>query len=156
MRRKERQVIEIAKIIEIIQKSNVLRIIFMDDRKPYIIPFNFGFHVEGEQLVFYMHSAKEGKKIDLLKKDQQVYFELDYILEVKKKEMACHWACTYASVIGEGVMEIIEKEDEKIFGLDCLMKQYGFVGKPQYSPFFEEKMVVLKLCVQQLNAKSNQ
>jgi nitroimidazol reductase NimA-like FMN-containing flavoprotein (pyridoxamine 5'-phosphate oxidase superfamily) len=47
----------------------------VDDGKPYVVALNFGYDREGDDLILYLHSAMEGKKIDILKKIQQCIFK---------------------------------------------------------------------------------
>ncbi len=78
MRRKDRQVTEKEEILQIMQNCDVVRLGIKDeDSYPYIVPLNFGMEdVEG-QVVLYLHSALEGHKLDLLRKDSYVSFEMD-------------------------------------------------------------------------------
>ena len=50
----------------------------MDGEWPYLLAMNFAYSYEDGQLIIYLHSAKEGKKLDLLRKDDHVCFEMDY------------------------------------------------------------------------------
>ena len=78
MRRKDRQVTDGAAIDAIIRGCDCLRLAFpVGDGAPYILPLNFGFVREGEKRVFYFHSAKKGRKLDLARERPLVGFELD-------------------------------------------------------------------------------
>ncbi len=123
MRRKDREITDFNEIIEIIKKCDVCRIALNDNDFPYIVPLNFGFDVQGEQVYFYFHSAMEGTKLDLIAKDNRATFEMDceHNLILYKERMSCTMG--YASVIGHGTIEIIPEED-KYNALKILMKQY--------------------------------
>lgn len=78
MRRKDREITDFNEIIEIIRKCDVCRIALKDDDGyPYIVPLNFGLDVQEEQVYLYFHAAMEGKKLDLIAKDNRATFEMD-------------------------------------------------------------------------------
>ena len=77
MRRKDRQIINFNEIYDIIMRCDICRIALNNEGYPYILPLNFGVSVENEKLVFYFHSALEGKKLELIEKDNRAGFELD-------------------------------------------------------------------------------
>ena len=57
---------------------------------------------------FYCHSAKEGKKLDVIRKNASVAFEMDCQNALQHGETACTHSYYYASVLGEGKAEILE------------------------------------------------
>ena len=77
MRRKDREITDFNEIIEIIKKCDVCRIAMNDGDFPYMVPLNFGLDIQDGQAYLYFHAALEGKKLDLLKKDNRVTFEMD-------------------------------------------------------------------------------
>lgn len=123
MRRKDREIKDFDEMIEIIKKCDVCRIAMNDGDTPYIVPLNFGLDVQKNQVFFYFHCAMEGKKLDLLNKNNQVTFEMDcgHNLILYKERMSCTMG--YESVIGHGVIEIVS-EEEKFEGLKILMRHY--------------------------------
>ena len=66
MRRKDREISDYSEIIRIIESCSVCRLGLMDENEAYIVPMNFGYIVENKELTLYFHSAKEGRKIDLM------------------------------------------------------------------------------------------
>ena len=66
MRRKDREVTDAGKIREAIEASHCCRLGFYDEGEVYIVPMNFGYTEEEEKRIFYFHSAKEGRKVDLI------------------------------------------------------------------------------------------
>ena len=67
MRRKDRAVTDFQKIVQIIDECEILRLGLADGEYPYIVPVNFGYTVEGEQICFYIHGAQAGRKYELLR-----------------------------------------------------------------------------------------
>ncbi|MCI8606862.1 MAG: pyridoxamine 5'-phosphate oxidase family protein [Hungatella sp.] len=123
MRRKDREITDFHEIIEIIKKCDVCRIALNDEEFPYIVPLNFGLDVEGEQVYFYFHAAMEGKKLELIEKDNRATFEMDcdHKFILYEERMSCTMG--YASVIGHGYIENVADED-KYEALKILMRQY--------------------------------
>ncbi len=123
MRRKDREITDFHEIIEIIKKCDVCRIALNDEEFPYIVPMNFGLDVEGEQVYFYFHAAMEGKKLELIEKDNRATFEMDcdHKFILYEERMSCTMG--YASVIGHGYIENVADED-KYEALKILMRQY--------------------------------
>jgi len=108
--RKANQEITDPKVKEgILAQSNICRIAMNDAEAPYILPFNYGYRDN----CIYIHSAAEGKKIDLIKNNSKVCFEIEEEAEIVKHEKACNWATTYKSIVGYGKMNIINDYDEK-------------------------------------------
>ena len=123
MRRKDREITDFHEIIEIIKKCDVCRIALNDEEFPYIVPLNFGLDVEGEQVYFYFHAAMEGKKLELIEKDNRATFEMDcdHRFILYEERMSCTMG--YASVIGHGYIENVAEEDQNE-ALKILMRQY--------------------------------
>ena len=73
----------------------------------------------------YFHSAAEGKKLGLLRKNPRVCFELDCDTEVRTGEKACDFSMRYRSVIGFGNAAFIEATAAKCEALDIIMNHYA-------------------------------
>lgn len=123
MRRKDREITDFNEIINIIKKCDSCVIALNDDGYPYIVPMNFGMSIEDEQLYLYFHCANEGKKLDLIRKDNRATFEMDceHNIILYEERMSCTMG--YASVIGHGIFEFVD-EEKKRDALKTLMRQY--------------------------------
>ncbi len=157
MRRKDREIIENSKIKEIISNCDCCRLGLNDNGKIYIVPLNFGFIEENGKYTFYFHGAKEGRKLDIIKVNDYAGFELDTNHKIYgKDDMACTYTSAFQSVIGTGRVKIIEDYDEKIKGLQELMKHT--TKKTEWK--FNEKMVnavcVFKLEAEELSCKEHE
>ena len=155
MRRKDREVIEESKILEIIKACDCCRLGLCDGDTVYIVPLNFAHCMEGKKHIFYFHSAKEGRKIELIKKNKKAGFELDTAHKVKNSEKACSYSFQYQSVIGEGQVEILQDREEKRKVLGKIMEHYS--GHGDWT--FEEPMVnaveIIRLEVTSFSCKEN-
>ena len=65
MRRADREVTDVNEIIDIIDHCKVCHIAMMDGEWPYLLAMNFAYSYEDGQLIIYLHSAKEGKKMHI-------------------------------------------------------------------------------------------
>ncbi|MDY0282051.1 MAG: pyridoxamine 5'-phosphate oxidase family protein [Salinivirgaceae bacterium] len=123
MRRKDREVTDITDILRIVHEAKILHLALFDTGYPYIVPLHYGYEVLDGKLVFYMHSAKEGYKLDLIKKDQRACVELECNVDlISGGESPCRYGSAYASVIAKGIASIVDDEQEKIHGLGLLME----------------------------------
>ncbi len=90
MRKKEREVTDIDEIESIISRSDVCRIAFADKDVPYIVTMNFGY-THGKPGSLYFHCANEGRKLEMIRKNNYVCFELDTDHEIKTGKHACDY-----------------------------------------------------------------
>jgi uncharacterized protein len=124
MRRHEREIQDENEIRDILEKGLVCRLGLCDGQQPYMVPMSYGYR-DG---CIYFHSAREGRKIDIMKKNDRVCIEVDTDTLVVRGETPCRWTAKYRSVIGFGRARIIDEESEKKAGLDVIMAHYGGSG----------------------------
>ena len=151
MRRQDREVTDLNEIAEIIKNCDVCRVAFFGEDYPYIIPLNFGVTFDGSDFKLYFHAAKEGTKLDLLRKNPKVGFEMDCN---HKLVMQDNGNCTmeYESVCGNGILRIVE-DDEKVFGLTVLMKQYHGENESHFPEHVLKMTEVMELTVKGITGK---
>lgn len=150
MRRKEKEITNKGDIEKILRKTRVCRLAMVDGNIPYIVPMNFGY----KDGCLFVHSALEGKKIDLIKKNSNVCFEVDELIKFKKEKQACDWGAEYKSVIGFGRAVLLKTREEKIEGLNVIMSQYS--GRPfTYPDGMLEKTMVIKIKINQMTGKQS-
>ena len=94
MRRKDREITDFDRIIEIIDRCEILRIGLADGEFPYIVPLNFGYTVSGKQFDFYVHGALAGRKYELMNRNKKCSFEMDIPIRIdcdaEKKKATMH------------------------------------------------------------------
>lgn len=137
MRRWKKEIKDRTVIVELLNTCHVGRLgTIGKDGYPMVKPLNFAYH-DGK---IYFHTAKEGEKIDDIKRDNRVCFEVDLPIAYIKGTAAdpCKAEYLYRSVIIKGRAYIVEDRDERIFGLRCLMEKYQPEGG--YGDFLEEKL----------------
>jgi hypothetical protein len=121
MRRSEREIKDRAVIDAIIRQCLVCRLGLSDGEEPYIVPLCFGY--DGEAL--YFHSASDGRKINILRKNRRVCFEFDIPEGMKEAEEGCRWGIKYHSVIGFGTAKMMGDQEDKKKALKIIMAQYS-------------------------------
>jgi len=148
LRRKDKEITDKNEIESIIRKSLVCRLGLADDGSPYIVPLCFGYKDNS----LYFHSAKEGRKIEILKRNNAVCFEFDVDLKIESGKDACAWGMKYRSVIGYGTATLIEDPEEKRKALDVIMAQYAN-GAFEYSEKVFGKALVIKVEIESMTGK---
>ena len=151
MRKTNQEITDKSVIEEILSKSEICRIAMIDNDLPYILPFNYGY----KDNCIYIHSAPEGKKIDLLKKKNTICFEIEQIAKIIKHNKACKWATTYRSVVGYGDVEIITDYDKKKQGLEIIMTHYGAPDNLEFELKQVESIVILKITISKVTGKQS-
>lgn len=122
MRRNEQQIKDGEEMETIIHRAQVCRIGLSAKDVPYVVPVHFGH--KGNCL--YFHCATEGKKLDILRHNNTVCFQMDIDHEiVKSAEYPCRWSAKYRSIIGFGKASIIEDLQEKSSALNIVIQHYG-------------------------------
>jgi nitroimidazol reductase NimA-like FMN-containing flavoprotein (pyridoxamine 5'-phosphate oxidase superfamily) len=111
------------KIAQIINKCDVCYVGMADSNNmPYVVPFNFGF----KDGIIYLHSAQQGKKMDILRHNNKVCvaFSTDHLMAWQHPDVACSYLMKYRSVQVFGHVEFVEGFDEKIEALNIFMQKY--------------------------------
>ena len=150
MRRKEKEITDKSEIESIIGKSQVCRMGLSEDGRAYIVPLCFGYKDNS----LYFHSAKEGRKIEILKRNNQVCFEFDIDAQIHSGKTACAWGMKYRSVIGYGRASFIEDSGKKRKALDIIMSQYTGGGFA-YSDKALEETLVIKVEISRMTGKKS-
>lgn len=125
MRRKDREVIKDEEIDKIISNCYCCRLGFQDEGNIYMVPLSFGYEKNNGRRIFYFHSAKEGRKIDLIRKNHYAGFELDTNYKLKEGTKACSYSARFQSVTGSvrWSLSMIRKRGKRHSGLSCVRIQ---------------------------------
>jgi len=151
MRRMKQEIMDKAVLEEILTGAEICRLSMIDGQLPYIIPVNFGYR-DG---CIFIHSAPEGKKIDLLKQNEQVCFEVEDTVEIVKGDEACDWSTRYRSVVGYATVELLSDKKSKQEGLEVIMAQHGAPELLDFDPGNLERMVIIQLKITSLTGKQS-
>ena len=123
MTKRERQVTDEAQILRILDTAKVLHLGLAVNNEPYVVPMNYGYTMENGKLTLYLHSAVRGKKLDMLRENPNVFFEIDCDLQpFGEGDIPCQYGMVYSSVMGRGTAQLVEDVEEKIAAMSLLMK----------------------------------
>ena len=150
MRRSDKEVKDRAWMESVLRKALVCRIALAANDEPYLVPMNFGYR-DG---CLYLHSAPAGRKIDLLRQNNRVCFEVETDCELSPSSKACKWGVKYRSVIGFGRASFVDGPKEKVAALDILMGHYA-PGKFRFSRQTVAKIVVIKVEIESMTGKKS-
>jgi uncharacterized protein len=152
MRRADRQITDINEIESIISKADVCRVAFADNNTPYIVTMNFGYS-GGPNPCLYFHCAPEGRKMDMIKKNNHVCFEMDTDHEIFGGEKGCDWGMKFKSVVGFGNISVLKERDTRINGLNCIMGHYSDRKSFSYDEKSLDMTMILKLEIEEMTGK---
>ena len=122
MRRKDREITDLHKIEEILASAKYLHLGVFDDEYPYVVPLHYGYVIENEKLIFYVHCAKEGHKLDCIRKNNHVFVEIDCGENLITADVPCQYGAEYASIMCRGEAAILQDVGEKCEALRILLK----------------------------------
>ena len=152
MTKRERQVTDLNEIARILETGKVLHLGLAVDNEPYVVPMNYGHTFEDGKLTLYLHSALRGKKLDMMRANPNVFFEIDCDLQPFEGKLPCQYGLVYSSVMGRGKARFVEDVEEKKRAMTHLMKTQ--TGK-DFS--FEDRLVsivaVIRIDVEEYTAK---
>ena len=122
MTKRERQITDPKQIEAILDASKVLHLGLAVDNEPYVVPLNYGYTMEDGKLVIYLHGAQRGKKLDMIRSNPRVFFEMDCDRVPFDGVMPCQYGMVYSSIMGRGLAHIVEDVEEKKKAMAILMK----------------------------------
>ncbi|KNY29330.1 pyridoxamine 5'-phosphate oxidase family protein [Pseudobacteroides cellulosolvens] len=151
MRRKDKEITDISMIEKILKEAEVIRIAMVDGGMPYLVAMNYAY-ADG---AIYMHSAKEGRKIDILKKNNKVAFQVDKDVELLLDKEACRCGTKYLSVFGTGSAFFISDYEGKRAALDAIMTRYSGRSGFNYPNEVMDRTLVIKLEIDTITGKKS-
>ena len=122
MTKRELQITDEQQIRAILDGAKVVHVGMCVDNEPYVVPMNYGYAMEDGRLTIYLHSAQQGKKLDMIRQNPKVFFELDCDWVPFEGEKPCQYGLSYSSVMGRGTATILEDVEEKKRAMSLLMK----------------------------------
>jgi nitroimidazol reductase NimA-like FMN-containing flavoprotein (pyridoxamine 5'-phosphate oxidase superfamily) len=150
LRRKEKEITSIEELEDIIKNCSICRLSFCDGNIPYIVPVNFGYKDGG----LYFHSAPEGRKIEIITRNNNVCIEFDTDVELIPDEEACKYNVKYRSVIAFGKAYIIDDFESKIEGYNILMEHYS-QGPFDFQKKKIDKSIIVKIEIESMTGKKS-
>lgn len=152
MTRREREVTDINEVLSILDKSKVLHLGLVDVDEPYVVPMNYGYVMENGKLTVYLHGARRGRKLDVIRVNPKVFFEAECEIQPFKGDVACKYGITYESIMGKGIATIVDDSEEKKRALSLLMKTQ--TGEDfEFNDRLAEVVAIIRIDVSEYTAK---
>jgi nitroimidazol reductase NimA-like FMN-containing flavoprotein (pyridoxamine 5'-phosphate oxidase superfamily) len=154
MRRKDKEIVDQKVMVSIIEKAIICRVGMCWQDEPYVIPMNFGYRNH----YIFLHSASEGRKLDILRNNNKVCIEFDVDVEMLRSQEACKTSMKYKSILIFGRAAILKDVAEKKRALDIIMHHYDNHNFPSLFHYSEEvmgKVIIIKVKVEEMTGKES-
>ncbi len=148
MRRGEKEIVDPAELRRILEGARVCRVAMVDGAGPYLVPLSFA--LDGDDLV--LHSATSGRKLDVLRKNPSVCFEVEEGVELLVGSAPCETTQRFRTVIGFGEASFVESASERVRLLALFGPRYGAPDLPMSGERIRDT-VVIRVRVRQLTGK---
>lgn len=150
MRRKEREITDRDELLAVLERCFTCRVALFDGDYPYIVPMNYGVKSEADGVCLYFHGASEGKKMDLLRQNPKVGFEVDR----HEPYEAGSLTSKYESVVGTGELSVVTDSGEKAQAIRIITEHYEAVFASDFADCLMQTNI-LKLRVKSMTGKRN-
>lgn len=148
MRRIDKEITDSQELNDILAAGRVMHIAMADGDEPYVVPVNYGVCDDA----IYIHCAKDGRKIDIIRKNPKVCFNVAVDAELVVGKTSCSWTYHFRSVTGRGRASVLTEKSEKVAALDIIMKHYG-KNDNSYGDGAVEKIAIIKIKIEELTGK---
>lgn len=149
MRRQDKEIKDPVLLREILGRAPVVRVAMCDGDRPYLVPLSFV--LDGEAL--WIHSAAHGHKLEVLRRNPRVCFEVDEGVEAVPHREACSVGMRFRSVVGSGRATFVDAEEEKVRVLQAFARKYAPKADARLPAHEVEKTVVIRLSIERLTGK---
>jgi len=150
MRRKDREITDPAEMAAILESAPACRLALADGNEPYVVPLCFGV-MNG---AIYIHSALEGKKIGILRRNPRCCVEVDITQGPLPDDNPCSWEMQYRSVICTGTARFVTEAGEKQQALTCILAHYGG-AKHTFSEKELGRVCVIRIDIGEMTGKKH-
>lgn len=148
MRRKDREIFDLSRIEDIIARAQVCHVGMCDKGVPYVAPVSFGYR--NRQL--FLHSAAEGRKLDVIRANPRVCVEFEVDVQVVKSGAPCAWGMHYQSAIGFGTAIFVDDPQAKCAALTTIIDHYGETDR-HLDKAAVDKTIVIRVDLESLTCK---
>ncbi len=152
MRRKEREIADIAAIEDIIRAGSVLFLGLCDGGEPYVVPMNYGY-ADG---TLYMHCALAGRKLDVLRANARACATIVADHSLVRGSRACSFSTNYRSAMVFGAAREVADPEEKRRGMETIMRAVAGPDAPvDFGPDGLDRIVILALAAERMTGKQH-
>lgn len=150
MRRKDKQTRDPEVVARILREAQTCRLAMADHDTPYVVPMNFG--CIGHTI--YLHSAAEGRKIDILRRHPKVCLQFDIGGSIVRADNPCKWGVRYESLIAFGTAGFVDDPAHKAEGLKAILNHYS-PGSYAFSEDALKAVAVIEIQMAQITVKQS-
>ena len=150
-RRSEKAITNPKELQRIIQSAQVCRLAFADHNMPYVVPMHFGM----KENTFYFHCAHKGRKLDIIKRNPVVCFEIESDHHITNTGKPCNWSTRYASVIGYGTASLVDDPQQKKEALTIIVSHYAPGTVYEFQEKKIDEVAILKVVVTSMTGKKS-
>jgi nitroimidazol reductase NimA-like FMN-containing flavoprotein (pyridoxamine 5'-phosphate oxidase superfamily) len=151
MRRSDKEITNRAKIEELLHQASVCHLGLSDDGQPYVVPMNYGYQ-DGR---FYLHCAAQGRKLDILRKNNRVCLEITVTSKLVPRDGICEWTTHFTSVIGFGRAYILETPEDKQEALHIFMQSYSGKTAHTLTPESVRPLTMIRVEIDDIRGKQS-
>ncbi len=150
MRRKDREITDRAEIDAIIRSEKVMHLALADNNFPFLVPLFYAY--DGTAL--YFHSAQRGTKIEILKHNNAVCFEISIVEGIIEDDMPCDFEARHRTVIGFGKAAFIEDQEQKSEILNTIVARFTD-KKFEFPPSNLKRVAVVRIEIESIKGKKH-
>lgn len=150
MRRKTREVTDPAIIDRILSTQSLMHLAMSQNNIPFLVPVYYAWN--GKSL--YFHSAPTGSKIDILRENPEVCFEISDVRGVIPADDACDFEARHQTVIGFGHACFIDDVVEKVEALDRIVAHFS-TGKFDYPEDKVGQTTIIRIDIHSMKCKQH-
>src|SRR6056297_2979806 len=151
MRRKDKIISDRKDILDILTSNTICRLGLCLDNQPYVLPLSYGFSDNN----LYIHCAQEGKKLDIIRQNPVVSFEISDSLALVEGKGACDYTLAYRCCLGSGIARELERSADKKRALNVIMEQHTTKSDWDYPETMLERTCIIEIEIRSLSAKRN-
>jgi len=150
MRKKEKEILEKSAVEDVIRRAQICHLGLCDGQIPYVVPVNFGY----EKDTLYFHCAPEGRKLDIIRKNSVVCFQVEVDVRLIREEKPCKWSAHYRSVIGTGRASLVTDPNKKRQALEVIMHHYHGDAEGM-SQEAMDRAAIVRIDIEEMAGKQN-
>lgn len=146
-----KRIMEMKEMEDLLNRLDVGRLGLCKEDKTYIVPIHY-LYKNGN---VYFHGKKDGLKMEHIRTNPLVCFEVDELVSLVKASVACKYTSEYRSVIAYGKAKSIEKPEEKKAILNEMVAKYarGYNFEPATIEDIE-RIAVVEIKIEEMNGKA--
>ena len=107
-------------ISDLLREAEVGHLATLGPQGPYVIPVHYAYDMDK----IYFHCGTEGKKLENIKYDPRVCFQVEEMMEITPHQSPCKYNTRYRSVIVEGRVDYVTDEAAKMHALNSIVEKY--------------------------------